>query len=78
MPTERSSQTARPTTREREETKSALLIYAERAPTGSNNIYAWQEEVLVNSIRAAHPIFLRLYIQLITDPGQRVDGFGQN
>lgn len=31
-----------------------------------------------DSVRAAHPFFLRLHIQLITDPGQRMDGFGQH
>lgn len=30
------------------------------------------------SIRSAHPIFLRLHVELITNPGQRMDSFGQH
>lgn len=65
--------------RERETNKSTFFIDAKCAPTGSNKpicIVGGSDGVQV-SVRTAHPIFLRLNIQLIADPGQRMDGFGQ-
>lgn len=76
MPTERSSQTAEPATRE----KKNKFIDAKCALTGSAKTMcmAGGSADVHDSIRAAHPIFLRLHIELITDPGQRMDGFGQH
>ncbi len=71
MPTERSSQTAGQATREKK-TKSVS--------TGSNTtICLAKGSVGMHvSIRETHPIFLRLHIELVSDPGQRMDGFGQH
>lgn len=76
MPTERSSQTAGPATRERKNQNQ----HSTSAPTGRNKTIrmARGSVGLYDSIRAAHPIILRLNIELITDPGQRMDGFGQH
>lgn len=69
--------------REREGRKkrlSAPLIDAKFAPTGRNKTLcvAGGSGGVCDGVRAAHPLFLRLHIELISDPGQRIDGFGQD
>lgn len=75
---EKSSQTAGPATSERGK-KKRFFIYA---PTSVHQqeamrLYAWFEEMLM-LMAATYPIFLRLYIELFANPGQRMDRFGQH
>lgn len=77
MPTERSSQTAGPATREEEKKK---VFIAKCAPTGRNKTtYMGEGSADVDgSTRATHPILLWFHVELIADPGQRMDSFGQH
>lgn len=91
MPTERSSQTAGPATslrvcvreRKKNTTKSALLIDARFELTGRHQTACMAGRSVAvsdskSSSNATHPVFLRLHIQLVSNPGQRVDGFAQH
>lgn len=48
----------------RQKPTSVFIIHQQEATA----LHAWQEEV--SNDRAAHPVLLRLHVQLITDPGQ--------
>lgn len=82
MPTERSSQTAGRARREKEKKRRISNIDRRKVCTNRKHTddkhwkrkYAFTDD----SIKGAHPIFLRLNIEIVTDPGQRMDCFGQH
>lgn len=43
----------------------------------TTSLWAEWEEVQM-WMAAAHPVFLRLYVELFSNPGQGMDGFGQH
>lgn len=78
MPTEKSSQTAAPATRER----CIQISTIRRRKQEVSKIYTWWlvggSAGVSDSVKAAHPVFLGLHVQLITDARQRMDSFGQH